>query len=75
MSAAMTTLMNQWVIPRMNAHTIKASTLEGNFASIRVLQKVGFVLCVEVRDHEEVRGELRGVQWLEWNRNGDAQEP
>ncbi|GLB43354.1 putative acetyltransferase (GNAT) domain containing protein [Lyophyllum shimeji] len=68
MSAALSAVIDQWAIPRLNAHIIQASTLDGNVPSIRVLEKVGFRQRGGVCNHEEVRGELRGVQWLEWNR-------
>jgi len=74
MGAAVAAVVNQWAIPRLNAHKIQASTLEGNITSIRVLEKVGFRLRGTVDNYEEIRGESRGVQWLEWNRKASLED-
>ncbi|KAG6916193.1 hypothetical protein DXG01_008075 [Tephrocybe rancida] len=68
MSAAISTLIQSWAIPRLNAHKMQASVLEGNVASIKVLEKVGFKLRGTLCDYEDVRGVSMGTQWLEWTR-------
>lgn len=68
MSAAVAAIINDWAIPRLNAHTIRASAFQENTASIRVLEKVGFAVVKTIEACEEVRGEMRGVTWLEWTR-------
>jgi RimJ/RimL family protein N-acetyltransferase len=68
MSAAVATIIDLWAIPRMNSHVIRASALHGNGASVRVLEKAGFVVTNTVEACVEVRGEMRGVHWLLWIR-------
>ncbi|KAG7093536.1 hypothetical protein E1B28_007207 [Marasmius oreades] len=43
MTGALSALLNQWAIPRMNAHRIKATLFHGNFGSRGVLMKNGSV--------------------------------
>ena len=44
MSAALGTVIKEWMIPRMNAHHIRVEAFAGNTASVRVFEKNGFVL-------------------------------
>ncbi|KAG6861262.1 hypothetical protein C0995_002070 [Termitomyces sp. Mi166 len=69
MTAAMSALMKSWVIPRLDARRIQASVLEGNIASIKVLEKVGFKLRGTISAYEDVKGVSRGTQWLDWTRD------
>ncbi|KAL5528335.1 hypothetical protein ACEPAF_7471 [Sanghuangporus sanghuang] len=41
-TAVVRTLINDWAVPRMNAHVIYASAFTGNIASVRVFLKNGF---------------------------------
>ena len=41
MSAAVGVLINQWMIPHLNAYKIRTEVLEGNLGSVRVLEKNG----------------------------------
>ncbi|KAG6856447.1 hypothetical protein H0H87_004412 [Tephrocybe sp. NHM501043] len=68
MTAAMSALIQNWAIPRLNAQKIQASVLEGNIASIKVLEKAGFKLRGKICNYEEIQGVLKGTQWLEWAR-------
>ena len=43
MTAVLRCLIDRWAIPWMNAHIMKTVVFEGNFASIRVFEKNGFV--------------------------------
>ena len=42
MTAALSTLMTEIIVPYMNAHTVHATYLEHNPASRRVFEKCGF---------------------------------
>lgn len=42
MTAVLRALMEAWVVPQMNVHTIRLCVLEGNIGSIRVFEKNGF---------------------------------
>jgi RimJ/RimL family protein N-acetyltransferase len=42
MSAVVRAVMDEWVVPRMNARIIKVSAYVGNVGSVRVFQKNGF---------------------------------
>lgn len=44
MTAAVKTLMQGWMIPRMGARKIRAETFIGNIGSTRVFEKNGYVL-------------------------------
>ena len=43
MTLALQTLIDQWMIPRMNARIIRAEAFLGNKGSVRVFEKCGFV--------------------------------
>lgn len=43
MSAALTTLINSWMVPRMRAQQIRGEAFSGNRGSRRVFEKNGFV--------------------------------
>ncbi|TCD65676.1 hypothetical protein EIP91_002303 [Steccherinum ochraceum] len=43
MTAAIGTVIRDWMIPRMNARHIRAETFVGNIGSVRVFEKNGFV--------------------------------
>ena len=44
MTAAMRTIIHEWMVPRMNARIIRAEAFIGNVGSVRVFEKNGFVL-------------------------------
>ncbi|KAG6820423.1 hypothetical protein H0H93_000669 [Arthromyces matolae] len=67
MTAAMSSLLKSWAIPRLNAHKIQASVLEGNVACMKVLQRHGFHLR-GISTYEKVRGVMKEIQWLDWTR-------
>ena len=43
MSAALGTLIREWIVPRMHGRIIRAETFIGNQGSVRVFEKNGFV--------------------------------
>ena len=44
MSAAVKTMINEWMIPRMGVRQIRTEALAGNAGSVRVFEKNNFVL-------------------------------
>lgn len=44
MTAALRTLISEWMIPRMGAHLIRAEAFKGNAGSRKVFEKNGFIL-------------------------------
>ena len=73
MSAAVGAIINQWMIPHLNAHKIRTSAIEGNIGSVRVFEKNGMKLLgmVKVDQVFEGRGRVEGVNVLEWERPGE----
>lgn len=69
MTDATETLLWQWAVPRMGVHRVFATTFRGNIASMKVLQKNGFVLTKSLESYLEVRGKMRDFQLLEWSIN------
>jgi len=73
MSAAVETVINQWMIPHLNAHKIRVEAFEGNIGSVRVFEKNGFKLLemVKVDRLGQGHGRIEGmVHVLEWVRPG-----
>lgn len=70
MSAVVCAVINQWMIPYMNAHKIDAEVFEGNVGSVRVFEKNGFKLheTVKVDQVGQGCGRIEGVHVLEWRR-------
>ena len=70
MSAAVGTVINQWMIPHLNAHRIRTAALEGNIASVRVFEKNGMTLLGTVRVERVGAGggKIEGVHLLEWEK-------
>jgi RimJ/RimL family protein N-acetyltransferase len=70
MSAAVGAVVNQWMVPHMNAHKIRAETIEDNIGSVRVFEKNGFKLLetVKVDRAGPGRGRIEGVHIMEWER-------
>ncbi|EPQ60328.1 acetyltransferase, GNAT family [Gloeophyllum trabeum ATCC 11539] len=70
MTAAVRTLMNEWMIPRMNCHKILVNAKKGNLASRRVFEKAGFRFMDTVEDALELTVPGRAGKWsldvLEW---------
>jgi len=54
----------------MNARRFVIATLDGNVASVRTYQKVGFTLTRSVPPHQEVKGKMRGNNVLEMTIDG-----
>jgi len=79
MTAVVRTIIEQWAIPRMNAHKIKVSALTGNRGSVRVFEKCGFVYTGDipnvVKIQESKGGGRTGLHMLEWTRPVDAAHP
>jgi RimJ/RimL family protein N-acetyltransferase len=72
MSAAVGAVINQWMVPHMNAHRIRTEAIESNIGSVRVFEKNGFKL-LEVVKVDRVGpgfGRVKGVHVLEWERPG-----
>jgi RimJ/RimL family protein N-acetyltransferase len=66
MSDAVSTVLQDWAIPRMNIRRMWVSTFTGNEASMKVFLKNGFKLIGSYEDHFEVKGKIRGLNLLEW---------
>lgn len=73
MSAAVGVIINQWMVPHLNAHKIRTEAIEGNIGSVRVFEKNGMKLLgtVKVERVSEGRGRVEGVHVLEWERPGE----
>ena len=61
MTAAIHSIIHEYAIPRMNVHRFRATALEKNEGSKRVLQKLGLVNIHTVQDYVEVDGEMRNL--------------
>lgn len=77
MSAAVGAVINQWMIPHLNAHKIRTGALEGNIGSVRVFEKNGLRLLetVEVNLVGSGRGGIERIERmhvLEWERPSAA---
>lgn len=70
MSSAMNTLIEQWIVPRMQVNIIKASVFTVNTASRRVFERNGFVLWKTIPDclsiPESKGGGMVGKHILRW---------
>ncbi|KAI8990553.1 hypothetical protein BD414DRAFT_484002 [Trametes punicea] len=75
MSCALRTLMQKWAIPRMRARRMRAETIAGNWASIRVLEKLGFRICnaVAVRRVTSAGELIEGYHVLWWEMPMDSE--
>jgi RimJ/RimL family protein N-acetyltransferase len=71
MSAAVGTLIDSWMVPRMNARLIRVEVFSGNMGSRRVFEKNGFVFEKRV-DYPAVLacGETRLGYDVLWWRSG-----
>jgi RimJ/RimL family protein N-acetyltransferase len=72
MTDALKTILYDWVIPRMNARRIIASTLRGNEGSVKVFLKNGFRSTKMWENHIEAREKMRDLRILEWNFDDDS---
>ncbi|KAF9650299.1 hypothetical protein BDM02DRAFT_3093385 [Thelephora ganbajun] len=72
MSAAVGMVINQWMIPHLNAHKIHTEAFEGNMGSVRVFEKNGLKLLetVKVELVGPGCGRIEGMHVLEWERPG-----
>ena len=72
MTAAVRTMMREWVIPRMNAHIIQGTAYMGNIGSVKVFLKNGFEETDQVENcvtiAESKGGGSVGLHVLEWRR-------
>ncbi|KAH7103338.1 acyl-CoA N-acyltransferase [Auriculariales sp. MPI-PUGE-AT-0066] len=72
MTAAVRCVLEQWAVPRMNAHHVVVTMYLGNKASVRVFEKNGFRLIDDVPDCAEIMeskgGGRTGLHVLEWRR-------
>ena len=72
MTAALRVVIEQWAIPRMNAHIIHGSLFKENIGSQRVFEKNGFQKydtiedCVEIA--ESKGGGKVGESFMKWMR-------
>lgn len=66
MSDAVTTVLQDWGIPRMNIRHMWVTTIAENEASVKVFLKNGFKLINTYEDFFEVKGKVRGLNLLEW---------
>jgi len=66
MTAAVAALLKDWLIPRCNAHIVRAYTFGGNNGSVKVFQRNGFKLLGSLDDWKEVKGKRHGLNILEW---------
>lgn len=81
MSLVVSTLINTWMIPRMNCHRIASSVFIGNHASTKVLLNNGFVQQEDVPDWASIPegrgGGKMGLHVLRWSHrseDGDTEE-
>ncbi|KAJ7110293.1 hypothetical protein C8R43DRAFT_936300, partial [Mycena crocata] len=66
MSDALRTVTQEWGIPRMGVRRMAVTTFVGNEGSAGVFKKNGFRLRKSVDAAVEVRGEMMGVNVLDW---------
>ena len=70
MTAAVRTVMHEWMIPRMGAQRVSVNTMKGNAASMRVFEKNGFKLVDTTTDCKEMPeskgGGKYGLYVMEW---------
>ncbi|KAF9229044.1 hypothetical protein BS17DRAFT_688481 [Gyrodon lividus] len=66
MTAAMTTILNGWAIPRMGVRIMTGYTFSENKGSQRVFEKSGFVWKRTLDNGKVVRGERKTLNYLEW---------
>ena len=74
MTAAVRTIIHEWMIPRMNAHSIRVEMFKGNQGSVRVFEKNGFVLTdTTIADETAVNsmGIVRHGSHVMWWRLGE----
>ena len=70
MSAAVGAVINQWMVPHLNAHKIRVEVFEGNVGSVRVFEKNGMRLLgtFEVGMEGAGCGGVERMHVLEWER-------
>jgi RimJ/RimL family protein N-acetyltransferase len=70
MSAVVGAVINQWMVPHLNAHKIRTEAIQGNIGSVRVFEKNGFKIIETVRVDRDGPGcgRIKGVHVLEWER-------
>lgn len=63
-------LINSYLVPVLNAHTIRATVYVGNFASRRVFEKNDFALVASawVNAGESRGGMMKEEWWFVWKR-------
>lgn len=72
MTCVVKSLLSNWIVPRMGARKINASTYEENLGSVRVFEKNGFTLEKTLKDwkgiSEKKGGGRVGIHFLRWRR-------
>lgn len=70
MSAALTTIITKWAIPRMGARLIRGEAFKGNIGSVRVFEKNGFVLedTVDFEYTTNAGMKMTGMHVLWWRK-------
>ena len=73
MTAVIGALINQWMVPHLNARKIRTEAFEGNIGSVRVFEKNGFKLLetVKVERNGPGCGRIEGMHVLEWEWPGE----
>ncbi|KAJ7860409.1 acyl-CoA N-acyltransferase [Mycena olivaceomarginata] len=66
MTIAVKTLITQFGIPLLKTKRIRSSTFQGNYGSLRVLQKNGFVIIDTLVEHAQVGDEKKSLHLMEW---------
>ncbi|KAJ7281973.1 acyl-CoA N-acyltransferase [Mycena rebaudengoi] len=65
-TAAVNAILTQWCVPRMNTRHIRTSVFAGNPASVKVLEKNGFVMVDTLVEHYKYGDTKMSVHLLEW---------
>lgn len=75
MSDTVGTVLQDWIIPRMNAQKVLGEAFTDNFGSIRVFEKNGFKTISIKENVTNVRGVMKGKHSLLWTPSGDDSKP
>ncbi|KAH6916637.1 GNAT domain-containing protein [Coprinopsis sp. MPI-PUGE-AT-0042] len=66
MSDTVQTVLQDWIIPRMNAQKVLGEAFTDNVGSIRVFEKNGFKTTTIKENAQNVRGVMKGLHTLTW---------
>ncbi|KAF7317747.1 Acetyltransferase, GNAT family [Mycena kentingensis (nom. inval.)] len=67
MSAVVHAMIHEWGVSRMGVHLVRSNAFEGNFGSLKVLKKNGFMEVDYVPDVVQIGEQKRGMHFLEWS--------